>query len=674
MRKMFFVALFVMSYVSVEASKTTMLFSKGHNYQNINQTNPFVVKGTKGPIDTLQPDLLPPFDCWGKDDRQEYEATMFTPVKSCSIMAIIHGVMSDTAASKPCSLFIWDDAPSDIGPRLFSMETMATATDSGISLNIFPLSSPIYVTGPFWVGNYEWDTLMPTTAFDTINSLPSAYNNDGDWYSENVDYFHGVIVKYDTVTIHKKWTILVYMNGDNGSEYNATIDVNKLEAGMDTSKYTVVVQYDRNPGFDTSNGNWTSARRYLITPDLNPGMTIRSELKSDLGEINMGDPNSLVDFVRWGVQNYPADNYALIMWGPADGWYKGAKKSSIKGTSYDETDGSYIGVASGEYGRAMDSVKTILGKNLDILANDASYMGMQEVAYEVKNNVDFFVASEYSIPQDDYPYDEILDSLNANYSVTPEEFANIMVDKYTNYYNGTENVTLSSVLLNNKFVHLSACVDTFAVKLMQAGGRTNGDIDNARYYTEEYFESPNAHIDLYDFAAHIKGKSGLSSSVRNWADSVMNAVNSAVIRKGSVGFDSSHGMAIYYPYDVDDLDTAYMQLSFTQDFPNWWDFINGDTLGISDNPKIPYTLTLLSPMPNPVSSYTNVRYTLPNKTNISLQLFDLTGRLVKTFYSGEQVAGNHTLKLQSVGLSKGIYFVTLKTGTLTKTQKLTILR
>ncbi|MDD2890430.1 MAG: T9SS type A sorting domain-containing protein [bacterium] len=78
--------------------------------------------------------------------------------------------------------------------------------------------------------------------------------------------------------------------------------------------------------------------------------------------------------------------------------------------------------------------------------------------------------------------------------------------------------------------------------------------------------------------------------------------------------------------------------------------------------------------PNPASVYTSIRYSIPNKTNISLRVFDLTGRLVKTLYSGEQIAGTHNVSLKSSELSKGIYFVTLQTNYVTKTQKLTILR
>ncbi|MDD5528503.1 MAG: clostripain-related cysteine peptidase [bacterium] len=690
MRKTFWIILFILSCFSAETvvtapsrlpagRQTRKLLSNGYSY-NINRIKLSVGKGTKGPIDTLIPDLAPPFYCWDgdyKSYRVEYEATQFIPEMPCSVMAIIHGVISDTTASKQCSLFVWSDSSGKPGTRLFSIDTLMTADSAGVFFNIYPLSSPVYVTGPFWVGDYEGDTLMPATVFDSTRSLLAMFNIDSSgWTEDNVDYCHGAIVKYDTssIPIHKKWTIIVFINGDNELEPYAIEDINKLEAGIDTSRYTVVVELDRIPGYDSSNGDWTTARRYLITPDNIPDNIIRSDFEADLGEVNMGDQASIADFVRWGVANYPADNYVLIIWGHGNGWYKGAKPSLLKGISEDVTNNDYIGVANGEYALVMDSVKNILEKRLDILVNDACYMGMQEVAYEIQNCADYIVFSEYTIPSEGYPYDSILTWLNANYSATPEELANITVDKYIASYGGGDQVTLSSVVLGEKFSHLSECINVFAKALIFAGGRSNVGIDSARFNTEEYFGYPNSHIDIYDFASRIKGIPGLFAEAKDWADSVMNAVDSVVTRKGQINCNGSHGIAIYYPYDINAIDTTYTQLAFAKDLPKWWDFINGDTIGITENTQLPVSLALCAPMPNPAFAFATIKYSLPNKANISLRLFDLTGRLVKTLYSGEQVAGTHNVSLKSSELSKGIYFVTLQTGTVTKTQKLTILR
>ena len=40
----------------------------------------------------------------------------------------------------------------------------------------------------------------------------------------------------------------------------------------------------------------------------------------DVGEVNMADGQTLVDFVTWAVENYPADKYMLIMSDHGMGW------------------------------------------------------------------------------------------------------------------------------------------------------------------------------------------------------------------------------------------------------------------------------------------------------------------------------------------------------------------
>ena len=40
----------------------------------------------------------------------------------------------------------------------------------------------------------------------------------------------------------------------------------------------------------------------------------------DLGEVNMGDGKALGDFITWGIQQYPAKRYMLVIWDHGQGW------------------------------------------------------------------------------------------------------------------------------------------------------------------------------------------------------------------------------------------------------------------------------------------------------------------------------------------------------------------
>jgi len=76
-----------------------------------------------------------------------------------------------------------------------------------------------------------------------------------------------------------------------------------------------------------------------------------------------------------------------------------------------------------------------------------------------------------------------------------------------------------------------------------------------------------------------------------------------------------------------------------------------------------------------------IQYGLPEKTNVSLQLYDIQGRLVKPIYSGSKNAGYYKLHILPVGrqvnsrdLSSGIYFLRFEVEGYNATRKLLIIR
>ncbi|MCK4306803.1 T9SS type A sorting domain-containing protein [candidate division WOR-3 bacterium] len=79
--------------------------------------------------------------------------------------------------------------------------------------------------------------------------------------------------------------------------------------------------------------------------------------------------------------------------------------------------------------------------------------------------------------------------------------------------------------------------------------------------------------------------------------------------------------------------------------------------------------------PNPSFGNAVIKYGLPEKASITLGLYDISGRLVKTLYSGTQEKGYHKVNVRaSHDTPTGIYFIRLEAGKFRKTKKLTILR
>ncbi|MCK4306700.1 T9SS type A sorting domain-containing protein [candidate division WOR-3 bacterium] len=70
-----------------------------------------------------------------------------------------------------------------------------------------------------------------------------------------------------------------------------------------------------------------------------------------------------------------------------------------------------------------------------------------------------------------------------------------------------------------------------------------------------------------------------------------------------------------------------------------------------------------------------IKYGMPEKADISLGLYDITGRLVKTLYSGTQEKGYHTINVGAYyNTPTGIYFIRFETNNYKATRKLTILK
>jgi Tol biopolymer transport system component len=93
------------------------------------------------------------------------------------------------------------------------------------------------------------------------------------------------------------------------------------------------------------------------------------------------------------------------------------------------------------------------------------------------------------------------------------------------------------------------------------------------------------------------------------------------------------------------------------DFPHDWVSIESTNI---DN--IQYNtdgFELFQNFPNPYTNQTSIQYYLPKKCNITLEIYDITGKQIKTLYNGTQMKGSHKLNFGSKYLPEGIYYYQL---------------
>jgi hypothetical protein len=96
-----------------------------------------------------------------------------------------------------------------------------------------------------------------------------------------------------------------------------------------------------------------------------------------------------------------------------------------------------------------------------------------------------------------------------------------------------------------------------------------------------------------------------------------------------------------------------------------------------NNPISPSTQ--LKIYPNPVTSFTNISFSLPQCQKVSIQIFDMIGRLVKTLADAQMTAGTHQLVWNSTDekgrhVNSGVYLLKLSSGNYTETKKLSLVK
>ncbi len=200
---------------------------------------------------------------------------------------------------------------------------------------------------------------------------------------------------------------MVFINGDNNLDEYAFMDLNELEIEGSDDNINILVQYDRFEA--NSQAQWSGAKRFYVTTDYDVN-TIASTEVADLGEVDSGDYHTVVDFVNWGKNNYPADNYALIIWDHGSGWQKKSlNKKFQKSISIDDTSENRISVANGDFETMLSEIKQSLGKKLDFLGLDACLMGMWEITYSSEKYSRFLAFSEETENGSGWEYYTLLD-------------------------------------------------------------------------------------------------------------------------------------------------------------------------------------------------------------------------------------------------------------------------
>lgn len=401
-----------------------------------------------------------------------------------------------------------------------------------------------------------------------------------------------------------EWTILAYMSGDDDSKN--PVELPQINALLDSAKYVpaggavnFVAQADRGPKVTAE------LRRKYYDPDYQ-GATRwdvaggKVTEREKLGEVNMGDPRTLWSFLEWGVRNYPAKRYLLVIAGHGSGvlsWRgPGSVSSANPGevrfgsgdrfVAYDDTDDDTLTVW--ELREVLAAFRDRLngGRKLDVLALDACLPGGIEALYELRDGVDYFVGSPSLTYYGAFPYASLANWFSQEPTVSPralcEWICKGFIDRSRNQHPDAMQAWRTDLA-----EELVSVLSRLAVELILARQEL-GKVSFQKVVA--YWDAPHLYWDLGKIADSIRNGWSTSTRASNGQaildiagelKTVLGQARVAGWYDGSFADDKVGGLSIFWgnPEQYGGYRNYYKALSFSRD-GRWDEFLDAFVLGM----------------------------------------------------------------------------------------------
>ena len=107
--------------------------------------------------------------------------------------------------------------------------------------------------------------------------------------------------------------------------------------------------------------------------------------------------------------------------------------------------------------------------------------------------------------------------------------------------------------------------------------------------------------------------------------------------------------------------------------------ISGITYGnllvsVGEENELPDKFALLQNYPNPFNPSTKIRYEIPERSFVTIKVYDVLGSEVVKPVNEEKSAGSYDVEFDGSGLTSGVYFYRLKAGDYVETKKMVLIK
>lgn len=389
---------------------------------------------------------------------------------------------------------------------------------------------------------------------------------------------------------------MVYMAGDNDLDNFGISDLREMKRVGSSDQVQVIAELDR------SGPDFVSKRYHLLNESITP--RLKDDVVDELDETDSGSPDQLTDFIKWGIENFPARHYFVIIWAHGAGAldddlfygtdarlrprilrrglfhsFRPAESLPIDGDASTKMrliapdDQARNFIDNVELKAALQNV----GRPIHILGMDACLMSTIEVCYQLRGTTEIIVSSEAREPMEGWPYEGLLRKLTQKPRMTPEEVSSMVVDEFVKLYADYENS--STTLAACDVSKVDAVVKSFK-ELVDSllWNLDKQDVVDAILLTRYIVKSDELieSADLCDLCELLAKKCRRKEIISRCRAFIQEFKDSKVMIKTQplVGLaEHWHGLSVYFPtVEVSDL---YANLDVIKEpLSNWKQFID----------------------------------------------------------------------------------------------------
>lgn len=278
---------------------------------------------------------------------------------------------------------------------------------------------------------------------------------------------------------------------------------------------------------------------------------------------NMGNPQTLVDFMTFCEEEHPADHTMVLFWNHGGAAF---------GFGYDKVFHNDC-LTLQEMRWAFDQVYTLDEENppVDVIGFDACLMASMEVAESLNGAASYLVASEEVEPGYGWDYTDFLNRLAENPRMNPLQLSRAAADSYMDFYakeglHSGENVTELYSVLDLKFADdLYRAYADFASAALKTSAEYAGTAAYLGKSANRSIKFAQASQDAYNTMDLGLFMQGMDDILQEEAQAVLKVLDDMVLynRRANLVSDAT-GVTVYYPATVDSFSGLNMAVEYIE--------------------------------------------------------------------------------------------------------------